>query len=314
MADKNKITDWEDIPLKSSSDSIDDWQDIPLDASKDENSVSASEAALLGTGQGLTFGLSDELIGAVSAVPSLFTPGESVLDAYKRYRDIERERIKRAEEEQYGAYLGGEIAGGLPTMLIPGLGVAKLAKGASMGKKLFEAAKLGSKIGAAYGAGKSEAELSEGDIGGLTTDVALGAGVGAVGGAAGEALISGTVPLIKGTAGIVDKATDYLPALRIGKENIKAGLKGIKTLANEPFQQQKTDIAKTISKGMVEIPERISNIYKEIRNSLKDQDYKGMSKWLDELSSIENSLKSATDDDSIQALKKIQYKRRIWVY
>jgi hypothetical protein len=134
-----------------------------------KNEVSTIDAIGQGVGQGLTFGFGDEIgagIGAASnAVAGVFNggTGEGMDQYYRRVRDENRDYLKDAEDENVAAYLGGELAGSIPTALIGGLGVsgARLA-----GRAALE--------GAAYGAGQSNADTA----GGLVSDAALGGAVG----------------------------------------------------------------------------------------------------------------------------------------
>jgi len=128
---------------------------------------------------GLTFNFSDEGIAAIrSRIEGI--PFEQALAE-------ERQKIKDFEGRYPVAATVSEIGGALPTMLIPGLGAARAAQGATrVGRALAtpvgQAAVAGSKQGALSGLGGAEGGLDAEGVG----QRLMGAGTGAlVGGAAG---------------------------------------------------------------------------------------------------------------------------------
>lgn len=122
---------------------------------------------------------------------------ENLLKLYQEARDKRRALQKQAEEEQPGATLAGQLATGL---LVPAGGALKT--GATLGKQALQGAKVGSLIGAATGAGRSESEVLEGEIVPAVKDVATDAAVGAGLGAA--------LPIaIAGGKTLVDKIGDF---------------------------------------------------------------------------------------------------------
>ena len=138
--------------------------------------VSWLESALRGGVQGATLGFSDEAMGALGAAGSL---GEVVQaddsigklkELYQRYRDIERGKNKAAEDANPKTYLAGNVAGGIGSSFVPGLGATTLGKTMA--------------LGAAGGLGVSEAESISGDMG----NAALGSALGAVGHGVGKML------------------------------------------------------------------------------------------------------------------------------
>lgn len=134
-----------------------------------KNEMGTVDAIGAGIGQGLTFGFNDEIgagIGAASnTVQGVFGggTGEDTADFYRRVRDENRDYLKDAEDQHGIAYMGGNIAGSIPTALVGGLGAS--------GARLLGRAAL---EGAAYGAGGSNADT----IGGVASDAALGGAVG----------------------------------------------------------------------------------------------------------------------------------------
>ena len=135
-------------------------------------------------GAGLSFEFGDEIEAGVKT-------GFGFLGDYEGERDkIRGEMAEFRENNPYEA-LAYNVGGSLPTMLIPGLGMAKGAQGI---KQLAGAgAKLGLAEGLLSGAGASEAELrpweaTTEDVGRAAIDIGVG---GAIGTAAGGLLGGG---------------------------------------------------------------------------------------------------------------------------
>jgi hypothetical protein len=145
------------------------------DKYKSEPQVSALESGLRGAAQGATFGLADEATGALEA---LFTD-----KSYEQARDESRQAYKSAEKANPNAYLAGDIAGGVATAFIPGLGVLNAGKGA----KLAEVAGKGALQGALGGFGRSEGDAAE-QLQDTAAGALLGGATGAVASKAGDLL------------------------------------------------------------------------------------------------------------------------------
>jgi hypothetical protein len=133
------------------------------------------ESLLRGAAQSATFDFADE---AAAAAESVFTD-----KTYQQALAESRANFHAAQEANPGTYLGGQLAGGLATSLIPGLGLGKVAQAGNLGARALAAGKLGAGMGAVSALGASEDK----GIG----DVLTGAGVGALAGAGGEVLMSG---------------------------------------------------------------------------------------------------------------------------
>lgn len=147
--------------------------------------VGAAEAAMHGAAQGATFGFADEATAALGAAKD-WTAGKlgmrgdiSLSDAYNSYLPGLRSKMVDAPlADQKAAFIGGNVVGGLATLAVPGVAIAKGAKlGASVGKAAG--------LGALAGAGTSEAEVLSTDF---AKDVAVGGIVGGVLQAGGYAL------------------------------------------------------------------------------------------------------------------------------
>lgn len=125
------------------------------------------ESFARGAAQGASLGFADEISGALESALTNKT--------YEQARDESRANFKAAKDANPWTSTAGELAGGVGTALIPGLGAANAAK------TLRGAATLGAGLGAATGLGQSEAK----DAQGLAVDTLSGAGLGAGFGAAG---------------------------------------------------------------------------------------------------------------------------------
>lgn len=135
------------------------------------------EAGGLGAAQGATLGFGDEAGGVVQALGAKYLPeslggdsqaaGRPFGELYRQNRDAIRGQNLAAEHAQPGAYLGGNLVGGLPSAIASGGGVAAMAA-----------------LGATNALGDSTAESA----GGMAGDAVLGGAIGGVAGAAGKAL------------------------------------------------------------------------------------------------------------------------------
>ena len=262
---------------------------------------SAWEAGARGIGQGL-FGLGDEMVGGAQAAYDLATGKvdlKELVDRYKKYRDIERDKVKHAYETQPAAAYAGEIG----TSFIPFLGVAsKAAKGA----KLAASAKAGALQGAASGYGTSEKEAK--DIGGLAKDIGAGA---AIGGALGSGLHLGAKALKGGAKGLVTKPTAYGAGILLDRPGaaIEKYMKGrrkfgedvtAESMAKEFTREKIPGIREDVyeaSKKSRQALEKYPGIPKsEIRDTIKEH-----------ADDLERSFKGIYDDEKkVAALKKMR--------
>ena len=158
---------------------------------------------------GLTFNWSDELIAGYRA------KNEGV--PYEQALKEEREAKKQFEGQYPVTAIASEIAGSVPTMFIPGMGIAKGAQVASriakpamsIGQKVMaspvtQAAKVGAVQGGLSGLGESESEnlFSAEDIASRLGSAAQGAGVGSV---VGGALTKGAQVLAPAAKGVMER-------------------------------------------------------------------------------------------------------------
>lgn len=163
--------------------------------------VSKTESAIRGGAQGLSFGFADELTGALE---SMITD-----KPYEKARDESRAAYAAAEEANPKTFMGSEIAGAvIPAVAatVASGGAAAPATGASVAKALAPSTIKGvAALGATQALGKSEADLTKGDVGEAMKDVTRGAAVGAVAGGAGKALQMGAEALLPALKNLYQK-------------------------------------------------------------------------------------------------------------
>lgn len=151
---KPKWDDTEEIPAAGPS-----WEDTTEYVEPEKTSMLESGAR--GLLQGVSLGFSDEIIGALESALTNKT--------YKQARDESRANNERAERDNPGTYMTGEIGGGVATAFVPGVGLAGNTLKGAVG------------LGAAAGLGNSKSDLTKGEVGGALLDTATGATLGAAG-------------------------------------------------------------------------------------------------------------------------------------
>lgn len=161
----------------------------------------ALSAAAQGVGQGMTFGFSDEIEGAVRGGVDALTSDKTFSDAYGERVGAARERQSNAAEDNPAAFYGGEIGSAL---LVPGglaragiRGATARAADLGLGARSAAAAREGAAYGAAYGTGTAEGGIPErvaGAVGGALTGGAIGAAVPGAVDLGGALLRRGTQP------------------------------------------------------------------------------------------------------------------------
>ena len=142
---------------------------------------------------GLTFNWSDELIAGARA------KAEGI--PYEQALKEEREAKKQFEGQYPVAAIASELAGSVPTMFVPGLGIAK---GAQMAGRVAQGIKTGAIQGGLSGLGESDSKqlFSAEDIGSRLKSAAQGAGVGSV---VGGALSKGAEVLAPTVTGVMER-------------------------------------------------------------------------------------------------------------
>lgn len=190
--------------------------------------------------------LADEGLGAAGAVADYLTGKYKDWDtAYRVNRNTARGAFKLAEEQNPKSAILGDVGHGVATSFVPGLGVTKLAKGASLGQKALQGLQAGSRAGAYYGFGASEADNLKDMALDTAKGTVTGAGVGAV------------TPVVLDTAG---KAIKNAPSF------------ASKLIFGTPFDASKRYIARpnqvnsapTIMEYAKTLPNKLSNISDDI--------------------------------------------------
>jgi len=121
-----------------------------------EESKETAEDLMTGAGQGLSWGSGDELVGGVQAsFEKLKGSDTNFKDLYEKYRNIQRDQVKAAEERSPIATTIGDIVGSLAPMVLTG-GAGILGKGVQVGSK--EIGKRAMKAAIAKGFGTEAAK------------------------------------------------------------------------------------------------------------------------------------------------------------
>ena len=122
---------------------------IPAD--KFESGRSGIGSALRGAAQELTLGYGDEIAGAVEGALT----GQTIPQSITQHRASDT----LAEEANPGAYLGGQIAGGVGSALVPGS--AALRIGGSLAKRMAASAATGAGVEGTRATGHAQGGLAE---------------------------------------------------------------------------------------------------------------------------------------------------------
>lgn len=268
------------------------WVDEPKMAASSVETpeeVTGLGAGLVSGLQSATFGLSDELIGALETPSHVISDkrqeGESLLDkisrVYKQQRDLERANIARAAEEAPIASMAGTLGG---TFVMPGKWLAEggiaasklLPKLTQMGPNAAKLAEVaaspvgkfitgGAEAGALSGFGTSEKE----NLLGMFQDTKSGAELGG--------LLGGGL----GLAGLgISKAAPYLKDLLPDAEGVMSrafqkGKKGVRIRGPEfeqdvtsRMQQESDELSKLLTGEQKVIQETVESGEKESFNIL----------------------------------------------
>jgi hypothetical protein len=172
--------------------------------------IGAGRSAGIGATDVGTFGFGDEIIGATyAAEQKLRGDPRSIAELYQAGKDAAVRVRNRAQQENPKAFMGGQLAGGLVTAVIPG---GAIARGANLATKAVRGGTAGALYGGAYGAGSGEGV--QGRLEEATKGATIGFGTGAVaapiaagiGNAAGKAYRSLTNRTLAKEAGTTNRA------------------------------------------------------------------------------------------------------------
>jgi hypothetical protein len=204
-------------------------------------------SGVVGVGRGATLDFLDEIGGAIGAarLPRQIELGEAAKESaedspgtkllkrrlareqadkpsnYALTRDLVRKDMAGREAEDPNATMGGQFVGAVFAP-IPG---GSAVQGGKLGARLLTAAGKGAGVGAAYGLGSSEADLTKGEVGRAVADTAIGGVLGGAGGVVGQGLgeLGGKVARrLSAAAGKkvakADEAIDALTKVKILKD------------------------------------------------------------------------------------------------
>lgn len=237
------------------------FEEVGFDPSKPFEDVqegpSKLEAGLRGIASGATLGFEDEIVGALKAAGAKITGDEPFTDLYRKYRDMERRNNLLSKEAHPWIYGAGEVAGGIGSLAIPGVGAIGAA-----GKGVASAALGGAKIGAITGLGTSEADITRGNVAGAIEDVGKGTAIGGVLGAG---------------AGLVGKALQKKTAEKLAEKSIGAGeeiserqaaREGQETIGQTLLERQ-IPLSGSKQKMVTKIDEASEQLYNELEDILQ---------------------------------------------
>lgn len=190
---------WESAPtvVEATAAPENDWwssAEIASPAKRDQSFVKGLARTALG--QGMAFGLGDELTAAYRALAG----GED----YSTALEDERAKIRQFRDENPVISTIGEIGGAMAT---PGLGLLSgaIRPAASLAGRVWQGAKIGAGLGGAYGF--TSAEGGDGDIIDQAANRLSGSAKGAVAGG----IIGGAVPAAGSVVGgLIQNARDAL--------------------------------------------------------------------------------------------------------
>lgn len=221
---------------------------------------------------------------------------EALLSDYRKGRDESRSANVAAQEANPVSYLGGELLGGAATAPFTGGAGAVGAIGkVGLTKALPALIKAGVKQGAAAGAGYSESDLTEGEVGGLAKDIGLGAGAGGA--------LSAVLPLagvgVKKAGGIVADMTPE--TLKEAGKAFKYGTQGIPTTGKKGQEALAEDTLSVANEIIGKFRKQYQEGSKMINKALKaDGDKKvNFSSQLRELNKAVDDAALGTDDAKI---------------
>lgn len=146
-------------------------------AYKDYKATGEINEAGVGSGllQGLTFGFSEEIGGALAEVG--LNPFADAGDDYDSYVNKQRAKYKLFQQENPILSSGAEILGSLPTLMLPGGAIAKTAQASGKLATVAKGAAIAGGEGALYGAGTAEGGLQQ-RVEGALQEGAISAAVG----------------------------------------------------------------------------------------------------------------------------------------
>lgn len=216
------------------------------------------ESAARAARSGALFDLYDEGSGAVKAGMDLVTGDtnlDKLYDTYKKYRDEERLKDKQARSDNPKSYLGGQVAGGLATSFVPGLGWLNAGKNATIAGAAAKGA-LGAGLA---GFGASEAESARELLDDTTSAASIGAATGGALRGAGK-LLSGVKPrnVAKKGANIMLNTPEQLTDLAIKRGRPAIERAPIRADVARRYQNVLNDLKKATVEGSAEARKQLA--------------------------------------------------------
>lgn len=270
----------------------------------DEAPGSAETMLQHGT-QGMALGFGDELAGGFEAagravglegvggpISEIGIAGEEwsptldkekLLQSYREGRDKQRGRLSETEVANPKTAIASDLVGGLAT---PGAlfkaatkvpAIAKTAANVDKLSKVKKAAVTGAGLGAAESAGRSDADLTQGEFGEFAGDVAIGTGVGgAAGGLVGKVAQKFEGKNLANKAKkLTEEADDEaLRVLGAGKKELKSATKS--RYGNDPNEAG----IQAIKEGLISPLDKPTDVYNKAK-TIKKQIGKGYDELID---------------------------------
>jgi hypothetical protein len=272
--------------------------DVPAlqTAYKDYKATGEVNEAGVGSGllQGLTFGFSEEIGGALAEVG--LNPFADPEDNYESYVNKQRSRYKLFQQKNPILSSGAEILGSLPTLMLPGGAIAKTAQASGKLATVAKGAAIAGGEGALYGAGTAEGGAAQ-RLEGAVEEGAISAAFGGPLALAGRAVSGATrmsrmAPEQRAVAQVSKRIDQLAPEARtaiqspdlmqegmtiadVGGEQLQRQLRGIRTLdaeagkfMNDVLGQRYTNqferITTQVNKAFESSPELVSAIKGDI--------------------------------------------------
>lgn len=280
-------------------------------------------SGLRGAAQGATFGFEDELAGGLSgalAAPGALFGGkfDDIINAYRQTRDSERAANKSAEEANPKTFLASNIGGSLIPALLTG-GASEGATAASLGSDAASAAKAGGLLsrlggavktgaaaGAAAGLGNSDADLTQGDIGGAIGDTVSGGVNGAALGGLLQGGLEGAKVVGAGLKGAAQSIGKTKTARQIG-EAFGYGKEGIDLVTEEGLQTASKNLIDKAKEFGLATKQAYKDAGQKIRNAQAQIKESGQTFDIsDEISKVEEVLGKLKTSKDPAAAKDIE--------
>lgn len=252
------------------------------------------ESAGLGALQGATLGFADELEGGFrGGIEALTNDESSLVQAYRKHRDNARTRNAEAQKANPLSYTGGEVVGGLATLVTP-LGAANAtARGAVI---------AGTAAGGASGLGSSNTDLTTLDPAQLkeaAIDTGISAGAGGILGGVGYGI----------TKAIPEVAEGVKNQFRAGQRASKEGRTILGEKAGERINKEIVEASKLVTETGEKLQDKLGKQVGSSRKALTAADEKGYTGFLDnQLKKIDDFVasKQGATIDEFPELKKMR--------